>query len=296
MIDPSTASEFWRQAVCETAGIVGICDIRERNRLITKAYAGLFLRNREILWVGAAAFVSKDIGGELSKLSTVTVWGDLGHANGLVFDDLHKYFRYYELMKGYYGRDNLAGLSEFLPETTHKAVREGLERLCVPGCERDACFMLLDYEQKETLQAQCYESRWFRLNLTFNRLCHYEFGRIDIAFDHRLPENTPDELGREISFDLRDGRLQVYAERIVFSHRIMNKFLDLMDDGDEHNIVLKELRALADGAGEEPGYGGMLVAAFRQALMRSTIAAKAVVHGHMDVHGYRAEAAEALSR
>ncbi len=245
------APAFWTKACAETDGIANISDCVDRNREITKLYADMYMRNRELSWVGAAAFVSKDIGGELSKLSTISVWRQLAFGNKIVFADLYRYFRYYELMKQQFGRQALAGYTKFLPADTAPEVVDSLERLPDPLQERAANERLLQYEQEFTVQNRLYNSKWFRVNLDMTRMTRYHLGIVDVCFQHQLPEHVPAE--NRIVFGYKDGRIYNYADRIKYSDTLLQRFCSLADGEASRADLETELQALSDYQGETPG-------------------------------------------
>lgn len=251
-IDPDKARALWTQAMAEVASVITIDDGLERNRRITKAYAEMYLRRPELLWVGAAAFVSKDIGGELSKLGSMSVWGALSLGNKTVFEDLYRYFRYYELIKAHQGNGSISGYTKFIPDDTHPDVVTALEMLPYPEQAHEANMRLLDYEQAVTVQQKVYDSPWFWRNLDVTRLTNYKLAAVDVSFTRYLPENAPPDTC--VIFTPDQGDLYIYNDRIKFSCALMDKFCTMISTETGRKNIETELQALVDLEGETPGW------------------------------------------
>lgn len=62
--DPAGCAALWRKYEDEAAALLAPAggDVRARNRIITGAYADLYLRDRSLAWAGLAAYASKQVG------------------------------------------------------------------------------------------------------------------------------------------------------------------------------------------------------------------------------------------
>lgn len=173
---------LWKKYDGDVKSISKMADPIARNKKISAAYAGMYLRNPELEWSGAAAFASKQVGcgmvsakeasqhppaalvgwipglpsTEQQKSMAKTMLNGLGKGNQAVFEEMYPAMRFYED----HGVEKLQACADSRQPPLPPSIVDGF-KAAARGETSKGAVMMLENEQKITLQKAVYDEQEF---------------------------------------------------------------------------------------------------------------------------------------
>lgn len=241
----------WNRIDAQAARVARIGWWPRRNRVITRLYASIYLKDNDLIWPGIAAFASKQIGWGI-RWSWITVVGlflplVLAYGNTLVFKDIFPLL----LFARVYGRTHLWHCIQNRPQLL-PSLGAACSELSKDRFESAASRMLW-HEQFHVLQTKVFDGWYFRCVSWITRLaltccqcarsqqCLIWCGR-GVSFSSQTAIDNP-LFG--VVLRPRRGLINDFNVRWHFAKRVLRKFIRRRRNVAHHNFIRQQLKILS---------------------------------------------------
>ena len=261
----------WKELDDEAEGVLNqSSDPIERNNRINAAYAKMYLQDRRLHWLGAAAFASKQVGcgireaqnaidmaeaqqdamqfgaepdliTQLKGAYAYTVRDALAAGNRAVFKDVYPAHRFFEK----YGIDKLRGCAGARQPPLDKKVLEGFGEIDA-GHSASGATKILQHEQQDILQSRdVFGNEKIRSIMRRNQaLSEWAIGRFLGAQKTSVSYN-PDCSG-EPAVTFEGENPADPDERWPYAQRVVGKFEELINDPPSNARLENDLQTIVE--------------------------------------------------
>ena len=238
---------IWDKVMAETRRVSGIEDAQKRNQQITADYAKLYLAQPDLKWAGVAAFASKQVGCGMSPVYGMGKAGGsvAGPGNKAVFDELYPPLSFYQQAKaaGFSNDEIKACLKSAPGKPLDPSITNGINQV-MAGKPMNGAKLMLQHEQKDTLQESVYNGYWTKKGLWLNEVTGGTFASENLVYTENCRGAPGDP---HIDFADYPGRIYNFKERWPFASDAADKFGTLTSNPATEPGISSSLRQLSTG-------------------------------------------------